>query len=71
MGRMPVHAVLSSLGQKDLERILYEPENSLIKQYQHLFELDNVQVDFDESAIKKLAANAVRSGTGKRLKRCN
>jgi len=66
MGRMPVHAVLSSLGQKELERILYEPENSLIKQYQHLFELDNVSVEFDESAIKKLARNAVRTGTGAR-----
>jgi ATP-dependent Clp protease ATP-binding subunit ClpX len=66
MGRMPVHAVLSSLSQKELERILYEPENSLIKQYQHLFELDNVAVEFDDSAVEKLAINAIKTGTGAR-----
>ncbi|MEC7031027.1 MAG: ATP-dependent Clp protease ATP-binding subunit ClpX [Pseudomonadota bacterium] len=66
MGRMPVHAVLSSLGVRDLERVLVEPENSLIKQYQHLFELDNVEVEFDESAIQKLAKNAVKTKTGAR-----
>ena len=66
MGRMPVHAVLSSLSQTDLERILTEPENSLIKQYQHLFELDNVEVDFEDSAVKQLAKNAIRTKTGAR-----
>ncbi|MCP8352459.1 ATP-dependent Clp protease ATP-binding subunit ClpX [Candidatus Synchoanobacter obligatus] len=67
MGRVPVHAVLSSLSQKDLERVLVEPENSLIKQYQHLFDLvDNVEVVFEESAISKLAKNAVRTKTGAR-----
>lgn len=66
MGRVPVHAVLSSLSQAELEKVLTEPENSLIKQYQHLFELDNVEVEFDSSAIKQLAKNAIRSKTGAR-----
>ena len=66
MGRMPVHAVLSSLTERDLQRVLTEPESSLIKQYQHLFELDNVEVEFDESAIQKLAQNAVKTKTGAR-----
>ena len=66
MGRMPVHAVLSSLTERDLQRVLTEPESSLIKQYQHLFELDNVEVEFDESAILQLAQNAVKTKTGAR-----
>lgn len=66
IGRMPVHAVLSSLDQDDLERILTEPENALIKQYQHLFELDGVTVDFEKNAIKQLAKNAVIRKTGAR-----
>ncbi len=66
MGRMPVHAVLSSLTERDLQRVLTEPESSLIKQYQYLFELDNVEVEFDESAIQQLAQNAVKTKTGAR-----
>ena len=66
IGRMPVHAVLNSLDQDDLERVLVEPESSLIKQYQHLFELDGVDVEFDSSAIAQLAKNAIKSQTGAR-----
>lgn len=66
VGRLPVHAVLQQLTQDDLEKILTEPENALIKQYQFLFELDNVEVEFDISAIKRLAENAVKSKTGAR-----
>lgn len=66
VGRLPVHAVLSALTQSDLEKILTEPENALIKQYQYLFELDNVEVEFNPSAIKRLAENAVKSKTGAR-----
>ena len=66
VGRMPVHAVLSPLTQTDLEKILTEPENALIKQYQYLFELDGVEVEFDVSAIKRLAENASKTKTGAR-----
>ncbi len=66
VGRIPVHAVLSSLTESDLEKVLTEPENSLIKQYQHLFELDNVAVEFHPSAVKALAKNAVKTKTGAR-----
>ena len=66
IGRMPVHAVLTSLDKYDLERVLLEPENSLIKQYQHLFELDGVNVEFLPEAISELAQNAIRSKTGAR-----
>jgi ATP-dependent Clp protease ATP-binding subunit ClpX len=66
IGRLPVHAVLSNLTQSDLEAILTEPKNSIVKQYQHLFSLDGVDVEFQESAIKRLAENATRSKTGAR-----
>ncbi|MDC3181128.1 ATP-dependent Clp protease ATP-binding subunit ClpX [Gammaproteobacteria bacterium] len=66
IGRLPVHAVLENLTQADLESILTEPKNSIVKQYQHLFFLDGVEVDFQDSAIKRLAENATRSKTGAR-----
>jgi len=66
VGRLPVHAVLSALTQKELEKILVEPENALIKQYEFLFELDGVQVEFAKSAISRLAENSVKTKTGAR-----
>lgn len=66
VGRLPVHAVLSALTKSDLEKILTEPQNALIKQYQYLFELDKVEVEFDDSAISRLAENAIKTKTGAR-----
>lgn len=66
VGRLPVHAVLAALTQKDLEEILTEPDNALIKEYQYLFELDNVDVEFEHSAISRLAEKAVSTKAGAR-----
>ena len=54
-GRFPIRVELSSLTQNDFERILKEPENSLIKQYSALLETDDVKLDFDGGSITALA----------------
>ncbi len=54
-GRFPIRVELDSLDKKDLERILVEPEASLIKQYQALMATENVSLEFDKDAIKKIA----------------
>ena len=55
-GRLPIRVELEPLTEKDIIRILKEPENSLIKQYSALLETENVVLKFDNSAIEKLAA---------------
>ena len=59
VGRLPVVAVLAELDEADLERILLEPKNSLIKQYQKFFEFENVRLSFTDSAIKATAREAL------------
>ncbi len=54
-GRLPIRVELKALSQKDFERILREPENSLIKQYIALLETEKVKLDFTEEAIDELA----------------
>jgi ATP-dependent Clp protease ATP-binding subunit ClpX len=66
VGRLPVVAVLSELDVSDLERILTEPKNSLIKQYQKFFEFENVRLSFTDSAIKATAREALERKTGAR-----
>ena len=66
IGRLPVIATLDELTQEDLVRILVEPKNSLVKQYQKLFELDGVELEFTESALKEIANEAIRRKTGAR-----
>ncbi len=58
-GRFPMRVELSSLTEKDFRRILTEPENALIKQYIALLETENVQLEFTEDAVDKIAAFAV------------
>ena len=55
VGRLPVITSLTSLGNEELVRILTEPKNALCKQYQKLFELDNVQLEFDPEALDAVA----------------
>lgn len=55
IGRLPVVATLSELDQASLVRILSEPKNALTKQYKKLFEMENVQLEFRESALKLIA----------------
>ena len=58
VGRLPVITSLTSLGNEELVRILTEPKNALCKQYQKLFELDNVQLEFDPEALEAVAQSA-------------
>ncbi len=66
IGRLPVTAILAELDEEDLERILTEPKNSLIKQYQKFFQFENVQLSFTDSAIRATAREALERKTGAR-----
>ena len=66
IGRLPLIASVSKLDQEALIQILTEPRNALVKQYQKLFELDGVQLEFTEDAVKAIADQAMERGTGAR-----
>ncbi len=66
VGRLPVVAVLHDLDDKALVRILREPKNSLVKQYQRIFEFESVTLTFTEEAVAAVAQEALRRGTGAR-----
>ncbi|SCZ78911.1 ATP-dependent Clp protease ATP-binding subunit ClpX [Acidaminobacter hydrogenoformans] len=66
IGRVPVVVSLHELDEPTLLRILKEPKNALVKQYQKLFELDNVEITFDEEALKAVAHMAIERKTGAR-----
>lgn len=66
VGRVPVTVSLDSLDRDALVRILKEPKNSLIRQYQALFSLDGVELTFDEEAIEAIAEKSVKRKTGAR-----
>lgn len=66
IGRLPVVATLQELKEEDLIRILKEPKNSLIKQYKKLFEYDNVDLSFDDDALKVIVKKAMEEHTGAR-----
>ncbi len=66
IGRMPVVVTLNNLDEDSLVSILTEPKNALIKQYQYLFELDNVVLEFTEDAIRAIAKKAIKQETGAR-----
>ena len=66
VGRMPVLATLEDLDEHSLVKILKEPKNSLLKQYEKLFEFDNVQLIFKDDAISEIAKKAIHKKTGAR-----
>lgn len=66
IGRVPIIVTLDSLDEEALIRILEEPKNSLIKQYQKLFELDNVKLTFEDKALHEIAKEAIAQKTGAR-----
>ena len=66
IGRLPITATLDDLGEKSLIKILQEPKNSLIKQYQELFKLEGVKLSFKDNAIKEVAIKAIKKKTGAR-----
>ena len=66
IGRMPIIATLDDLDEKSLVKILKEPKNSLIKQYQRLFEFEEVELEFQDDAILEIAKKAISKKTGAR-----
>ena len=66
IGRMPIVATLDDLDKKSLVKILKEPKNSLIKQYQRLFEFEEVELEFKDEAIEEIAKKAISKKTGAR-----
>ena len=66
IGRLPITATLDDLDEKSLIKILQEPKNSLIKQYQELFKLEGVRLNFKDNAIKEVATKAIKKKTGAR-----
>jgi ATP-dependent Clp protease ATP-binding subunit ClpX len=66
IGRLHVTATLEQITLDDMVRILVEPKNSIIKQYQKLFEIDNALLTFEENALKAVAQKAIKRKTGAR-----
>ena len=66
IGRLPIIATLEDLDEKSLIKILQEPKNSLIKQYQELFKLEGAKLVFKDTAIKEIAQKAINKKTGAR-----
>ena len=66
VGRLPVMVSVENLGEDALLRVLQEPKNSLTKQYHKLFELDGVELEFEEAALRAVAREAVERHTGAR-----
>ncbi|MCG7310436.1 ATP-dependent Clp protease ATP-binding subunit ClpX [Brachybacterium sp. ACRRE] len=66
IGRLPVLTSVANLDREALIQILTEPKNALVKQYQKMFELDGVELDFERSALEAIAERAIDRGTGAR-----
>src|SRR3954469_1765649 len=66
IGRLPVITSVKSLDRDALVKILTEPRNALVRQYQRLFELDGVELEFDAEALQAIADQAILRGTGAR-----
>ena len=66
VGRLPIVATLEDLDEEALVKILTEPKNALVKQYQRLFEMEDVRLDFAEDALNAIARRAIARKTGAR-----
>ena len=69
VGRLPVNVTLDQLGEDAMVRILAEPKNALVKQFQRLLEIDGVKLTFDEEALRAIAQEALKRKTGARVLR--
>lgn len=69
IGRLPIIFTLQGLSEEMLVKILKEPRNAILKQYQKLLALDEVRLDFDEGALQAIAAKAMKKDTGARALR--
>ena len=66
IGRLPMISSVSPLDRDSLIRILVEPRNALVKQFRKLFELDGVELEFTDEALRAIAEQAIQRGTGAR-----
>jgi ATP-dependent Clp protease ATP-binding subunit ClpX len=66
VGRLPIISTLEPLDEEALVRILSEPKNALVKQYQKLLEMDNVSLEFEQGALESIAKEAIKRNTGAR-----
>ncbi|MFV0442250.1 MAG: ATP-dependent Clp protease ATP-binding subunit ClpX [Planctomycetaceae bacterium] len=66
LGRLPVISTLCPLREDDLVRILQEPKNALVRQYQKFFEMEGAKLEFTESALREVAKIAIQKNTGAR-----
>ena len=66
VGRLPVLAPLDPLDEEALIRILTEPRNALVRQYQKLFEMEGAELEFDDGALREIARKAKARDTGAR-----
>ena len=66
VGRLPVIATLEDLDEEALKKILTEPKNALVKQYQRLFEMENTELTFQDEALNVVARKAIDRRTGAR-----
>ena len=69
IGRLPIICPMDSLTQESYIKILKEPKNAILKQYQKLLELDEVKLNFDDSALEAIAKKAMERDTGARALR--
>ncbi len=66
IGRVPIIVTLDELSEEDLIRVLKEPKNAQVKQYKKLFEMDDVELEFTDDALKTIAKEAIDRKTGAR-----
>ncbi len=66
VGRLPVLVALDDLDIDDLAKVLTQPKNALVRQYQYLFELEDVELEFAEGALEAVAEKAKKAGSGAR-----
>ncbi|HDQ13519.1 MAG TPA: ATP-dependent Clp protease ATP-binding subunit ClpX [Sediminispirochaeta sp.] len=66
IGRLPINVTLNELNQEDLKRIITEPKNSVIRQYQSSLKIDGIELIFEDEAIEAIAQKAIEQKTGAR-----
>jgi len=66
VGRIPVVSVLDTLDEEMMVRIMREPKNSLVRQYQHIFAMDDVELEFTDEALTEIARRAIERNSGAR-----
>ena len=66
IGRMPVQVTLDQLEEEDMVRIMKEPRNALVKQYEKFFAMDNIELEFTDEALKAIASKSLERDTGAR-----